>query len=181
MESAGTTLATYDSYVGGAPTNSNHQPELPQDERYGMDLGSTYLNCLLRPVSNPHAGVLPVTSRSYAQHEFLDGNSAHMDLSILDSETHSDGRIVEGVRSSSGVEARGNDTTLFGGLVLEQNAMESGAALSSQSDDRSWKKPRTNGHGSGDEVAGKKIRGRPRVDTADETAADVSLKRPLEF
>ncbi|KAH0559870.1 hypothetical protein GP486_003618, partial [Trichoglossum hirsutum] len=176
MESVGTTLTVCDAHVGvgGAAANSNQHPEQHRDGRYGMDYGSAYLNSVLRPASNPHAGVLPVTSRSFMQRTYLPGTDAHVDLSILDSETHNDGRLVEEIRSSSGVEeSRSNDTVLFGGLVLEQHAMQPGAAPpSSQSDDRSWKKARTNGPGSGDEATSKKARGRPRVDTADATAAD---------
>ncbi|KAI9785915.1 MAG: hypothetical protein M1839_008181 [Geoglossum umbratile] len=163
---------TYNTYINGAPANSN-QPEAPQEGRYGRE-GYAYLNTLLQPSLNPHAGVLPNTSRSYMQNTFLGGtnvHNVHMDLSILDSETHSDGRVIEEIRSSSGAGARRNAT----GMVTKRDAVvdvDSGVGSSKQSDGRSRKKPRANSHGSDGEGTGKKARGRPRVDTRDETAAD---------
>ncbi|KAH0542974.1 hypothetical protein FGG08_002662 [Glutinoglossum americanum] len=148
--------------------NSNQ----PQDGQFEVDYGSAYLNNLLQPTSNPHAGILPNTSRSYMQHTYIGGTNAHMDLSILDSETHNDSRVIEEIRSSSGSQARSNDTTLLGGLVLKQASVDSEALSSKQPDGRSRKKSRTNSQGSDDEATSKKVRGRPRVDTTDETAAD---------
>jgi hypothetical protein len=169
---------TYNTYINGAPANSN-QLEAPQDGRYGRE-DYAYLNTLLQPSLNPHAGVLPNTSRSYMQNTFLGGANAHnvhMDLSILDSETHSDGRVIEEMRSSSGAGARRNATPLRGMVTKRDTVVDvdSGVGSSKQSDGRSRKKSRANSHGSDGEGTSKKARGRPRVDTRDETAADVSL------
>jgi hypothetical protein len=178
MASAGAceALNSYATYINAAPANSN-QSELPQDEEYEVDYNSPYLNSLLQPALNPHEGVLPNTSRSYLQHAYLDGDNVHMDLSILGSETHNDGRVVEEMRDSSRAGAHGNSATLSGALVPKRNAVDSEV----QSGGRSRKKPRTHSQGSNDEAASKKARGRPRVDTTDETAADVSLNWPLTF
>jgi hypothetical protein len=168
MASAGSASAlnNYDTYVNDAPANSN-QPELSQIGQHEVDYSSAYLNNLLHPTLTPHGGILPNTSSSYVQH-------THTDLSILDSETHNDSRVIEEIRSSSGTGVCSNDTT-FGSLVLTQDAVDSEVASSVQSDGRSREKSRTNRQRRDDKSVSKKARGRPRVDATDETAADVSL------
>jgi hypothetical protein len=178
MASAGAceALDSYATYINATPAGSN-QSELPQDEQYDVDYDSPYLNSLLQPALNPHEGVLPNTSRSYLQHTYLDGDNVHMDLSILGSETHNDGRVIEEMRSSSRAGAHGNGTSLLGGSIPKREVVDS----EKQSGGRFRKKSRTHSQGSDDEATCKKARGRPRVDTTDETAADVSLNRPLAF
>ncbi|KAI9764866.1 MAG: hypothetical protein M1840_008012 [Geoglossum simile] len=181
MASAGsacTAPAAYDTYTSGASTNSN-LAEPPREGHYGR-VDYTYLNNLLEPGLNPHAGILPNTSRSYIQNTYLGGSSVHMDLSILDSETHNDGRVIEEIRSSSGEGLRRNATPLHD-MIMKRDAavdMDSEVGSSRRSDERSPKKSRKNiSRESDDEGASKKARGRPRVDTRDETAADIPLQR----
>jgi hypothetical protein len=176
--SACASATAYDTYINGAPANSN-LAESPREGQYGR-ADYTYLNNLLQPSLNPHAGVLPNTSRSYIQNTYLGGSSAHMDLSILDSETHNDGRVIEEIRSSSGAGSRRNATPLHDMAMKRDAAADVGSEVgSSKQSERSSKKSRKNSHESDDEGTGKKARGRPRVDTTDETAADVSLSPPV--
>ncbi|KAH0562057.1 hypothetical protein GP486_003241 [Trichoglossum hirsutum] len=137
-----------------APSPNSNQPELPQD---------------VHQPQNTHTGTLPTM---YMQPTYLEETNVHTDLNILGSETHNDSRVIEEVRSSSGAEVRSNDTALLGGFIVKQDAVDSDATSLKQSDGRSWKKSQTERRGSGDEATSKKILGRPKVDTADDNAAD---------
>lgn len=102
-------------------------------------------------------------------------------LSILNAESYDDGRGALRSREASEMRMEHSEPTMAFGItsgpkitldpLFRTNSEEPDAGS------RRRKKPRTEAHHSGvdEEEARKKARGRPKVDTKDETAADVSF------
>jgi hypothetical protein len=101
-------------------------------------------------------------------------------LGILNAESYDDGRGALRAREASEMRLKHNEPTMPFGITsgpkitLDPELRTDSEELDAGS--RRRKKPRIENHsGDDDEEARKKARGRPRVDTKDETAADVSL------
>lgn len=130
----------------------------------------------LMPYMNPgFHGIGSQISQNYA-------NS----LGILNAETYDDGRGAVRAREASEMRLKHNEPTMPFGITsgpkitLDPELRTDSEELDAGS--RRRKKPRIENHsGDDDEEARKKARGRPRVDTKDETAADVRLVRSLKF
>ena len=101
-------------------------------------------------------------------------------LGILNAETYDDGRGVLRAREASELRLKHSEPTMpFGITSGPKITLDPELRTDSEEVDagsRRRKKPRIeNQSGDDEEEARKKARGRPRVDTKDETAADVSL------
>ena len=128
-------------------------------------------------LSRAYQGISSQISQNYAQ-----------SLGILDAESYDDARGALRAREASEMRLKDNEPTMpFGitsgpriSLAFEERANSEEIDAGS----RRRKKPRIEANSGDDEEeeARKKARGRPRVDTKDETAADVSLVRmPCTF
>ena len=101
-------------------------------------------------------------------------------LGILNAESYDDGRGALRSREASEMRLKHNEPVMpFGITSGPKIALDPELRTDSEELDtgsRRRKKPRIENHsGDDEEEARKKARGRPRVDTKDETAADVSL------
>ena len=101
-------------------------------------------------------------------------------LGILNAESYDDGRGALRAREASEMRLKHNEPMMpFGITSGPKITLDPELRADSEEPDagsRRRKKPRLEAHsGDDDEEARKKSRGRPRVDTKDETAADVSL------
>jgi hypothetical protein len=100
-------------------------------------------------------------------------------LGILNAESYDDGRGAMRAQQASEMRMKQQERTMpfgiTGGPRVRMDADLRANGEEADSGSRRRKKPKTDAHSADDEEeARKKARGRPRVDTKDETAADVS-------
>jgi hypothetical protein len=130
---------------------------------------------------NPSAagGQMPFMSRGYQGIGSQISQNYANGLGILNAESYDDGRGALRAREASEMRLKHSEPTMpFGITKGPKITLDPELRTDSEEPDtgsRRRKKPRTEAHsGDDEEEARKKARGRPRVDTKDETAADVS-------
>jgi hypothetical protein len=153
-----------------ADTNLDSQPiGLESAYHHGID------SLLMNPTGIT-GEVLSANSRRYmpSSYGFVPSTNTSLNMDILSASSY-----PEPLRGEPNASGSRNPQLLYGGIVIGSLEKQvSQMASGSQEESSSMKKQPRKGRRSSDDGDAKKQRGRPRLDTRDETAADVSLSLP---